>query len=441
MAAAGPQGEDAGWMPGVPYGGNTALLNTARAKKNPGDAFKALSKAISKMPASQRNKLTSNLGNIFGVQGQGLGGQGKVQEALGNLGDMKLDYAGSQSDKEQGMNAIQQVLANAGLTGPGWQQAPAPLSSMGGVQYTPNINPPPGSPGLTDRDATGMPIGGGTAPQLNLGAVQGGAMGMAPMNTAPTLAQTVSSQATAPAATGTTGGLPAVPGTGGATGAGATAAGGAGAATGVQNSPTGGGATGAGATAPATAGNTGVPGATSANTSPLMASNTGGGATTNSLINTGALSSPGVGLDTVQNTVMNSPTLTNNPVTDQQMFQQTYNPMINMAGQADIQNQFSGTPGRSIVGGAFGEGGLMGTAQQQAINQATMQGGTAAQNAIKTNLQHQLQSQQAMAGMDATARQQAVQQANALLGPALSGAATGFQQGLGGLTRMPQFLG
>ena len=70
-----------------------------------------------------------------------------------------------------------------------------------------------------------------------------------------------------------------------------------------------------------------------------------------------------------------------------------------------------------------------------------MQGGTAAQNAIKTNLQHQLQSQQAMAGMDATARQQAVQQANALLGPALSGAATGFQQGLGGLTRMPQFLG
>ena len=112
-----------------------------------------------------------------------------------------------------------------------------------------------------------------------------------------------------------------------------------------------------------------------------------------------------------------------------------------MAGQVDVQNQLAGSPGRSMVGGQFGEGGLMGTVMQQQANQAALQGGTAAQQAIQANLQQQLPGQQVMAGMDAAARQQAVQQANALLGPALAGAATGFQQGLGGMTRMPQFMG
>ena len=143
----------------------------------------------------------------------------------------------------------------------------------------------------------------------------------------------------------------------------------------------------------------------------------------------------------MQNTVANSPVLGNNPITEQQMFQQTYNPMINMPGQVDVQNQLAGSPGRSMVGGQFGEGSLAGIAMQQQANQAALQGGTAAQQAIQANLQQQLQGQQLMAGMDAAGRQQAVQQANAILGPALSGAATGFGQGLGGMTRMPQFIG
>ena len=112
-----------------------------------------------------------------------------------------------------------------------------------------------------------------------------------------------------------------------------------------------------------------------------------------------------------------------------------------MAGQADVQNQVAGAPGRSLVGGQMGEGGLMGIVQQQQANQAALAGGTAGQEAIKANLQHGMQGQNIMAGMDASGRQQAVQQANAILGPALSGAATGFQQGLGGMTRMPQFMG
>ena len=78
---------------------------------------------------------------------------------------------------------------------------------------------------------------------------------------------------------------------------------------------------------------------------------------------------------------------------------------------------------------------------QQQANEAALAGGQAAQQAIGTNLQHQLQGQQAQSQMDLASRQQAVQQANALLGPALSGAATGFQQGLGGMPRGAQFLG
>ena len=78
---------------------------------------------------------------------------------------------------------------------------------------------------------------------------------------------------------------------------------------------------------------------------------------------------------------------------------------------------------------------------QQQANEAAIAGGQAAQQSIGTNLQHQLQGQQAQSQMDLASRQQAVQQANALLGPALSGAATGFQQGLGGMTRGAQFLG
>tara|TARA_R110000824_G_scaffold110253_2_gene258227 strand:- start:2848 stop:3990 length:1143 start_codon:yes stop_codon:yes gene_type:complete len=380
------------------------------------------------MNLNVRKQLTEDLARRFNVEGPL--GEGSAAVAQENFANMAAP-GGNALQNQMGREA-QGYLAAAGLTGPG--------GASTDWLYGTNPQPP-------DRDAVGMPIGGGAAtgaagqtpirvsdPGTFFGGQQGGignlqgAMGMGGQVTPPTLAQTVAGQQ--PAAP-TTGGLPAVPGAGGATGAGATATGAGGSPTGVGNSPTG-----VGNPAPA------ATGASSANTSPTIGTPApAGGATSNSLINTGALSAPGVGLGEVQNTVANSPVLGNNPVTDQQMFQQTYNPMINMAGQTDIQNQMGGTPGRSMVGGQYGEGGLMGIAMQQQANQAALQGGTAAQQGIQANLQQQLQGQQVMAGMDASGRQQAVQQANAILGPALSGAATGFGQGLGGMTRMPQFIG
>lgn len=404
MAAAGPGGAD------------MTRMGSQRAIRDPKKASGALKKLMAKMPAAQRKQLTSSIGNIFGVDASGLGGQGKIEEAFANLPNQILpDAIGYDQPQLQAGNAIQQAMANAGMTGPGFTPASPSLNPYPGIT-------PPGAPGINPP---------GTPPSLNLGGTTG-TMGMAAPP--PTLAQTVN---TLPA--GNTGGLPAVPGAAGATGAGAAATPAANSPTGENNSPSGTATVNA---ATNTAGGMGATGASSANTTPLMPQTTpGSGATSNSVINTGALAAPGVGLDVVQNTVNNSSLLNNNPINDQQMFNQQFNPMINMAGTADLTAQFAGNPGRSMVGGAYGEGGLIGTAGQQQANAAALAGGTAAQEAMKTNLQHGLQGQQIQAGMDASGRQQAVQQANAILGPALSGAATGFQAGLGGINRTAQFMG
>jgi len=412
-------------------------MSTRRALQKPQRAQAALSKLMKKMPAAQRNQIQSQLGDIFGVKGGGLGGQGRVMGALADLPQQPMpDQVGYMQPNVQAGNAIQQVLANAGQTGPGWQQA------MPALNPYPGITPPPGQPGINppgtppvginppppDRDATGMPIGGGAAtPQLNPNQIQG-TMGMAGQPPPPpSLAQTAAAQTAPPSvaaagATGTT--APATPSTATAT------------------SPPGGTA----GTTPAVPGAnaaTTPPSATSANVSPTIASRTAEpaatGATSNSLINTGVVQ-PGVTTAQLQNTVAGSGALNNPMFTGKQIFQQQYNPMINMQGQSEIQSQFA-TPGRSAVGGQFGEGGLAATQQQQAVNQAAMQGTQAAQGMIGANINQQLQGQKIGSQMDLAGRQQAVQQANQILGPALSGGAAAFQQGLGGMTRAPQYMG
>lgn len=397
MAAGSPKGS--GKTKGA--GQNDIARSLMRLQADPGKAFGALNKLMDRLPEEQKQALTGNINNLFSGMGASNPNPANWASSFQNLNPMQQRGIGL-----QGMSN----LAQFGLT-PG----------------NPGINPP-GPP----------PVGINPPPKnmLDLSGGMSGTMGMAAPT--PTLAQTVNTMGNTTPAAGTTGGLPAVPGTGAATGAGATATPAANSPTGENNSPTG---TATANAAANTAGGMGVTGPSSANTTPLMPQTTpGSGATTNSLINTGALSAPGVGLDVVQNTVNNSSLLANNPITQSQMFQQQYNPMINMAGSVDIQNQIAGQPGRSIVGGQYGEGGLMGIAGQQQANAAALAGGTAAQEAIKGNIQHGLQGQQLMAGMDAAGRQQAVQQANAILGPALSGAATGFQAGLSGMTRMPQFM-
>ena len=455
---AAPQNMFAGFNPSAAWGevgppNPNIQRNTDRAKSDPSRAFNALQKLLKKgrrgsgkkLHRNVRRELTKDLANRFNVEGPlGPGSAAAAQENFANMAGYGPDAVGFSLQDNVGRNT-QHNLAAAGLTGPGGDRSNDYLYGYGPPRPHLGVSQTAGGPAPEPTPQTWPPVGppqtpdtGGprvSNPDTFFGGQQGGigdmlGAGMGGFSPAPTLAQTVAGQQ--PAATGTTGGLPAVPGAGGATGAGATATGAGGSPTGVGNSPTGAGNAAAGGAA-----------GFSANKSPTMTGGTPaptGGATSNSLINTGPLSAPGVGLGEVQNTVANSPLLANNPVTDQQMFQQTYNPMINMAGQTDIQNQLGGTPGRSMVGGQYGEGGLAGIAMQQQANQAALQGGGAAQEAIKANIQHGLQGQQIAGGMDAAARQQAVQQANALMGPALSGAATGFGQGLGGMARMPQFM-
>jgi len=148
---------------------------------------------------------------------------------------------------------------------------------------------------------------------------------------------------------------------------------------------------------------------------------------------------PGVTTDQLQGAVTGSPLLNTGPATAGQISQAQYNPMINMPGQADLMNQFS-TPGRSNTMGQYGTGGLANTANQMAANQAAQQGIQGAQGLIAGNVQQQLGSQQIGSQMDMAQRQQQLQHITSMLGPAVSGAASGFNQAIQGMTGMPRFL-
>ena len=132
------------------------------------NSFNALAKLGKKLTPEQRKQLGANMGNIFGVNPQGLGSINAMQEAYG-----------AQNPMQQGQSAaaVQQMLQQMGIgQGPGGIQPPGvnpPPPPPGG----PGINPPgtgdppawgdPSGPGPApqppDRDAVGMPIGGGAA--------------------------------------------------------------------------------------------------------------------------------------------------------------------------------------------------------------------------------------------------------------------------------------
>lgn len=383
------------------------LNNLARGKKDPTKALGALSKLAKKMNPQQLQQLQQGMGNIFGQNFGGLGAGNQAANAFGNftsdqqMGEMlnkprpqMMAGAAPQTSGGIDMNklqnsqgvkgmAIQQLMANLGLTGPG-----------SGTQAQPGINPP-GPPGVMGQ------------PSLNLGQIQGtmGMVGQPPQP--PSLAQTAATQTTPPAvaAAGATGtALPATPGTGQAT---STAA------------PAGQPAAPGRGTPAAPASTTPTPAATSANTSPV----------------TGPVTPP-----QIQNAVGQSPVLNQPVYNNQNMFQGMYGGMINMPGQAEVASQMN-TPGRSFVGNQFGQGGMVNNQMQQLQANAAQQGIQNATKMIGANVQHGLGTDQMLSGMDMAQRQQSVQGLTDLLGPQLAGTAAGYQQGMQGLARTPQFMG
>ena len=377
-----------------------------RAIKDPKKAFGALSKLAGNMNPQQLKQLQQGMGDIFGQNFGDLGAGNKAAEALGGMINEQHYYGpelGPGKGKHATAGAIQNLLGQMGLTGPGGPGGPG-INPPGPPPPPVGINPPPGQPPIGFPPG---PPGVMGQPSLNLGQIQGtmGMVGQPPQP--PSLAQTAAAQTTpaSVAAAGATGtALPATPGTGQATS---------------TPAPTGQPAAAGRGTPAAPASTTPTPTATSANTSPV----------------TGPVTAP-----QIQNAIGQSPVL-NQPVhNNQDMFQGMYGGMINMPGQAEVAAQ-ANTPGRSFVGNQFGQGGMVNNQMQQLQANAAQQGIQNATQMIGTNVQHGLQQDQTLAGMDFAQRQAGVQGLTDLLSPQLAGTAAGYQQGLQGLARTPQFMG
>ena len=373
----------------TPAGQSPGTLGKNRAVKDPKKAFGALSKLVKKMNPQQLQQLQQGMGNIFGQNFGGLNAGNQAAEALSGLIDEKTyrgpEVFGPGKGKYATAGAIQNLLSQMGLTGPGG----------------------PGGPGINPPGPPPPPVGINPPPGLTLGQIQGtmGMVGQPPQP--PSLAQTAATQTTPPsvAAAGATGtALPATPGTGQAT---STAA------------PAGQPAAPGRGTPAAPASTTPTPTATSANTSPV----------------TGPVTPP-----QIQNAIGQSPVLNQPVYNNQNMFQGMYGGMINMPGQAEVASQMN-TPGRSFVGNQFGQGGMVNNQMQQLQANAAQQGIQNATKMIGANVQHGLGTDQMLSGMDMAQRQQAVQGLTDLLGPQLAGTAAGYQQGMQGLARTPQFMG
>ena len=97
------------------------------------------------------------------------------------------------------------------------------------------------------------------------------------------------------------------------------------------------------------------------------------------------------------------------------------------------------TPGRSMVGGQFGEGGVLGAQQQLMRNQAAMQGMDAQQKMINKNLMHSMTSQKTAADADMSRRTQDAMLAAATLQPATAGVTSGFNTALQSLLQTTPF--
>ena len=353
-----------------------------RAQNNPEKASAALEKLIGNLPEGKKKSLMQNLEKVF----------------AGN--------SPAQINQNQG-NQVQNLLSQAGLTGPGVPGVNPPAVPSP-VTPTPQAvtNPSPQTPiRVSDPNTFNGAAQPQTtpAPTISLGNIQG-SMGMqAPSQEPATLRQTVQQQQFAKQQQG---------------GAAGAAAGGAPSAT---NTPSPGGV------------NNNI-GAT-ANTTPAISPTNAG----TIKFGTGPLSG-GVTTEQLQNTVTGSPTLNAPPISAQQIFQAQFNPLINNPGQADIMNQLS-MAGRSNVAGQYGTGGFADVLNQQAVNQGTMQGIQAAQQLAGENLKHGLSAEQIGSQFDMARRQQHVQHLGQMLQPAIAGAASGYGAGLQGNVGLPNFLG
>ena len=180
--------------------------NNTRAIKDPKRAFGALGKLAKNMNPQQLKQLQQGMGNVFGQNFKGLNAGNQAAEAFENMGNQSAgEFPGSFNQRVAG-NKIQELLGQMGFAGPGGPGINPPPGQ-------PPIGFPPGPPGVMGQPVTGgprvsnpgtffggqqsqlnpqqQPMGGATGqagsgsnlpstgtPQLNLGAVKGGAMGM-----------------------------------------------------------------------------------------------------------------------------------------------------------------------------------------------------------------------------------------------------------------------
>tara|TARA_R100000458_G_scaffold1662_1_gene1413 strand:+ start:2159 stop:2674 length:516 start_codon:yes stop_codon:yes gene_type:complete len=140
----------------------------------------------------------------------------------------------------------------------------------------------------------------------------------------------------------------------------------------------------------------------------------------------------------LQGLLQNSPAMNNPLYSQQQQFQAQYSPLIEMASRPEMQaNMYM--PGRSMVGGQFGEGGALSAQQQLMRNQAAMQGTDAYQKMINQNLQHAMTTEQTASQADMAARTQNALLAASALQPATAGTMAGFNTGLQSLMQTTPF--
>ena len=151
---------------------------------------------------------------------------------------------------------------------------------------------------------------------------------------------------------------------------------------------------------------------------------------------------PTVTAQQVQNTLQGSPALQHPLFSGEQQFQAQFTPLIEMASRPEMQaNMFM--PGRSMVAGQYGEGGMLGTQEQQMRNQAAMQGTQAYQGMVNQNLQHAMTTQQTAAQADMARRTQEAMLKAAILQPSTAGVATGLNAGVNSIvgTTTPFYKG
>jgi len=390
------------------FGSN--IMNRDRFMKDPKKAFAALAKHSGKMSPEQQQQLQSSISGMLGQDLSGLGGAGKAADAFGNLSTEKENKSSAQWRKERDPSyrgaspaVLQKTSEQNNVTGgiAGLLDKLGVTNQVAGG-ISPGMNLKTMQPGQPPTRSTLMPQA--PPPQLNLGGIQGGAMGMGGQQPA----------RRGPLDSGNYGGLPGAPGA-------------------QTNQPKG--TSPPGGTPPKTlASFAGVeqskvpPTATSANTTPTTSPPTGMSAQ-------GAAASLGGGVNTnqLQNAVAGSAAI-NSPVNNAQaMFQGTYGDLINMPGQGEVANQFS-TPGMSMVGGQYGQGGLAANQMQKMANDATTTGLQNRQQMIGQNINQGMAAGQMASQMDMGQRQQVIGHLGTMLGPALSGVTQGFQSGVGGLT-------